>query len=110
MYLYNYVTYIYMYYIEVGFCTLKTDTQEVHPRNLNFMKLQVSQDTNVELNSEDEKNSDILNKKNRILAVAVKIIWKLRRRQAYQTTLLIIVIQIISNELKSTNLFALEEV
>jgi len=52
-----------MYYIEVGFCTLKTDTQEVHPRNLNFMKLQVSQDTNVELSSEDEKNSDILKKK-----------------------------------------------
>ena len=42
---------------------LKTDTQEVHPRNLNFMKLQVSQDTNVELSSEEEKNSDILKKK-----------------------------------------------
>ena len=52
-----------MYYIEVGFCTLKTDTQEVHPRNLNFIKLQVSQDTMLNLSSEDEKNSDILKKK-----------------------------------------------
>ena len=52
-----------MYYIEVGFCTLRTNTQEVHPRNINFIKLQVSQDTNVELSSEEEKNSDIRRRK-----------------------------------------------
>ena len=45
------------------------------------MKLQVSQDSNVELSGEDEKNSDIglLKKKNRILAVAMEIIWRLQQ-------------------------------
>ena len=38
-------------YIKVGYCTLKTDTQGVHPTKLKLTKLQVSQDTNVELRS-----------------------------------------------------------
>ena|SRR6218665_2115805 len=49
--------YIYILY-KTGYCILKTDTPGGHPRKLNLMKLQVSQDTNVELSSEDEKDSD----------------------------------------------------
>ena len=59
------ICYIHLYVLyRSWFLYLKDrDTQEVHPRNLNFMTLQVSQYTNVELSSEDEKNSDILKKK-----------------------------------------------
>ena len=56
-YIYTYIGIFYILYKTV-YCTLKTDTPGVHPRKLKLMKLQVSQDTNVELTSEDEKNSD----------------------------------------------------
>jgi len=56
--IYTYIgIYIYILY-KTGYCSLKTDTPGVHPRKLKLMKLQVSQDTNVELRSENEKNSD----------------------------------------------------
>jgi len=58
LYIYAYIgIYIYTLY-KTGYYTLKTYTPGVHPKKLNLMKLQVSQDTNVELSSEDEMNSD----------------------------------------------------
>jgi len=42
---------------KVGYCTLKTDTKGLHPRKLQLIKLKVSQDTNVELSSEEEEES-----------------------------------------------------
>jgi len=33
---------MYVIYVKVGYCQLKTDTQGVHPRKLKLMKLHVS--------------------------------------------------------------------
>ena len=48
-YMYLDIIYMYINYLKVGYFTLKTDTQGVHPRKLKLMKLQDGQDTNAEL-------------------------------------------------------------